>query len=219
MIELENTEGEWLSPPEFSVTGIDIVRSDRAPITREVLEDVLQSILREDDRQTARVEVYDSIDQAVHEVMVGERDPSEFARPRGMSKHPTQYGSPTDLPMPTYKGAKYANEHFSWERLTAGDKPCLLYIEDVRGSWPSTYPKEWNTKEAGDSVDAVALNEPDRLPDEFAIDRAKMVEKVLEDPLTPILNPMRWSFEDALDQDTYHEMATDEDQQGLTQFA
>jgi len=68
-------------------------------------------------------------------------------------------------------------------------------------------------------VDAVALNEPDRLPDEFVIDRAKMVEKVLEDPLTPILNPMRWSFEDALDQDTYHEMATDEDQQGLTQFA
>jgi DNA polymerase elongation subunit (family B) len=212
-------EGDWKSPPEFSVTGIDIVRSDRAPITREVLEDVLDIILREDGRQMARAEVYDTINQAVAEVMHGERPHSDYARPRGMSKHPSHYGSPTDLPMPTYKGAKYANAHFDWERLTAGDKPALLYIEDVRGSWPSTYPSEWDTKEAGDSVDAIAVNEPDELPAEFRVDKPKMVEKTLEDPLTPILSPMRWDFDSALDEDTYRAMRVDQDQQGLGQFS
>jgi len=50
------------------------------------------------------------------------------------------------------------------------------------------------------------------------VDTSKMIEKVLEDPLTPILSPMRWDFEDALDSDTYHEMHTDEDQDSLAAF-
>jgi DNA polymerase elongation subunit (family B) len=211
-------EGEWFSPPEFSVTGIDIVRSDRAEATRDILEQVLQIILREDDRSKARTEVYEVINEVVAEINSGGRPNSYIARPRGMSKHPTKYGSPTNTPMPTYKGAKYANEHFEWERLTAGSKPELLYIEDVRGSWPSTYPSDWETKEAGADVDAVALENPNELPDEFVVDRAKMVEKVLEDPLTPILSPMRWDFEEALDSDTYHQMHTDQDQGSIADF-
>lgn len=211
-------EGEWFSPPEFSVTGIDIVRSDRAEATRDILEQVLQRILREDDRQTARAEVYDIINEVVYDIKTGEKPNSYISRPKGMSKHPTKYGSAEQLPMPTYKGAKYANEHFDWERLTAGAKPELLYIEDVRGSWPRKYPKEWDTKEAGTDVDAVAVEQPNKLPDEFVVDTSKMIEKVLEDPLTPILSPMRWDFEDALDSDTYHEMHTDEDQDSLAAF-
>lgn len=218
MKELENTEGEWFSPPEFSVTGIDIVRSDRAVVTREILEDVLQRILREDDPAIARKEVYSIINDVVNEISTGEADYSYYARPKGMSKHPSKYGSPTELPLPTYKGAKYANEHFSWERLTAGDKPQLLYIDDVRGSWPSTYPSDWDTKEGGTDVDAIAVSDPDALPDEFVVDRAKMIEKVLEDPLTPILSPMRWDFDAALDSETYHEMSTDAEQNSITDF-
>ena len=211
-------EGEWFCPPEFSVTGIDIVRSDRAEATRDILEQVLQRILREDDRQTARKEVYDIINDVVFDIKKGERPNSYISRPKGMSKHPTQYGSPNQLPMPTYKGAKYANEHFDWERLTAGSKPELLYIKDVRGSWPRTYPKEWETKEAGTEVDAVAVEQPNKLPEDFVVDTSKMIEKVLEDPLTPILSPMRWSFEDALDAETAHEMQTDQAQNSLSSF-
>lgn len=212
-------EGEWFSPPEFSVTGIDIVRSDRAAVTREILEDVLQVILREDDRQQARTEVYDIINNVVHDIKTGEKPHSYYSRPKGMGQHPKQYGSPEKLPMPTYKGAKYANEHFQWEHMTAGAKPELLYIKEGRtGSYPSTYPKRWDTKEAGTEVDAIAVEQPDKVPDDFTVDTSKMVEKTLRDPLTPILKPMRWTFEDALSAETYHEMNTDQDQNALSNF-
>jgi len=212
-------EGEWFSPPEFSVTGIDIVRSDRATVTREILEDVLQIILREDDRQTARTQVYETINEVVYDIKTGEKPHSYYSRPKGMSKHPKQYGSPEQLPMPTYKGAKYANEHFSWERMTAGAKPELLYVEEGRtGSYPNTYPSEWDTKEAGTEVDAIAVEQPDKVPDDFVVDTSKMVEKTLRDPLTPILSPMRWDFDSALDAETYHEMNTDKDQNALSSF-
>jgi DNA polymerase elongation subunit (family B) len=212
-------EGEWFSPPEFSVTGIDIVRSDRAQVTREILEDVLQIILREDDRQTARTEVYDVINEVVYDIKTGEKPHSYYSRPKGMSKHPTQYGSATETPLPTYRGAKYANEHFTWEHMTAGAKPQLLYVEEGKtGSYPPTYPSDLETKEAGAEVDAIAVEQPEKVPDDFVVDTSKMVEKTLRDPLTPILSPMGWDFDDALSAETYHEMNTDQDQNALSSF-
>jgi len=196
-------EGEWEDPLSFSVTGIDIVRSDRAPVTREILEKVLDTILREDDREAARRAIYDRINEEVEAIRGGARDNEWIARPKGMSNHPSQYGSPTHLPMPTYKGAKYANEYLDHERLTAGDKPALLYLDRVRGQWPQTYPSDWETKEAGDAVTAIAANEPNKVPDEFVVDMDKQIEKVLEDPLTPILAPMRWDFDECVS-DTEH---------------
>jgi len=212
-------EGEWFDPPEFSVTGIDIVRSDRAKATRDILEQVLQSILREDDPIVARTEVYDIINDVVYDIKAKERPLSYIARPKGMSKDPSKYGSPTHTPLPTYRGAKYATEHFDHERLTAGSKPELLYIKEGKtGDYPSTYSRSLDTKEAGAPVDAVAVQEPDKLPQDFTVDTSKMIEKVLEDPLTPILSPMGWTFENALDSDTYHEMHTDKDQNALSNF-
>jgi DNA polymerase elongation subunit (family B) len=189
-------EGEWFDPPEFSVTGIDIVRSDRAEVTRDISQQVIDTILRVDDRDTARKEVYDIISGVVDDIEAGDYEKSYIARPRGMSKHPTEYGDATTTPMPTYRGAKYANQNFAWENLTGGSKPNLLYIERVRGEWPKTYTAE--TKEDGADVDAIAVEHPNKVPDTFVVDTDKMIEKTLEDPLTPILEAMRWSFEDAL---------------------
>lgn len=212
-------EGEWFDPPEFSVTGIDIVRSDRAEVTREVLEDVLQIILREDDREQARTEVYERINEVVYGIRTGEYDHSYYARPKGMSQHPSKYGSPSNTPLPTYRGAKYANEHFEWENMSSGDKPQLLYIEDGQtGSYPPTYPSSWDTKEAGVEVDAIAVSDPSKLPDDINVNTSKMIEKTLRDPLTPILSPMRWDFDSALSAETYHEMNTDEEQNALSSF-
>jgi hypothetical protein len=144
--------------------------------------------------------VYDIIKSKVDAINNGGIANSEIARPKGMSKDPSEYGSPTDTPMPTYRGAKYANQQFDWERLGEGSKPQLLYIERVRGGYPSTYTAE--TKEDGREVDAIALEEPDKVPDSFVVDTSKMVEKTLEDPLTPILEAMDWSFDEALSDST-----------------
>jgi DNA polymerase elongation subunit (family B) len=189
-------EGDWEDPPEFSVTGIDIVRSDRAEVTRDVAQDVIDTILRVDDRDDARKQAYDAIATNVEAIQDGEVENSYIARPKGMSKHPEQYGSTDKTPVPTYRGAKYANQNFQWENMTAGAKPQLLYLDRVRGDWPRTYSAE--TKEDGADVDAVAVENPNKVPDEFVVDTDKQIEKVLEDPLTPILEAMRWDFDESL---------------------
>jgi DNA polymerase I len=189
-------EGTWYDPPEFSVTGIDVVRSDRAAITREVVGDVLELILRVDDIDEARQRVYERISEAVEAVETGEISNAKLGRPRGMGQPPEEYGSPSKTPMPTYRGAKYANEHFPWADIGAGSKPVLFYIERVRGDWPQTYTAD--TREDGEPVDAVALENPEKLPPEFIIDSEKMVEKTLRDSIEPMLSPLHWSFDDAL---------------------
>ena len=110
---------------------------------------------------------------------------------------PEQYGSPTNTPMPCYRGAKYSNQNFGWEQMDGGSKPQLLYIDKVRSNeYPHTYTAE--TKEDGRAVDAIAMMNPNKLPDGFVIDTDKMVEKTIEDPLTPILSPLGWSVDEAL---------------------
>lgn len=198
-------EGEWEDPPEFSVTGIDIVRSDRAVVTREIAEEVIQDILRIDDRETARDSVYETISEEVEAIENGERPASHIARPKGMSKHPSEYGDIDQTPLPTYRGAKYANKEFDWEQMGEGSKPQLLYIDKVRGDWSHTYTAE--TKEDGRAVDAIAVEHPDKVPDEFVVDTDKMVEKVLRDPLEPILGAMRWDFDEALADSTQGSLA------------
>jgi DNA polymerase I len=199
-------EGDWEDPPEFSVTGIDIVRSDRAVVTRELAEDVIQTILRVDDRETARDRVYDSINEQVDAIKEGDVDMDHIARPKGMSQHPSQYGSPDQTPQPTYRGAKYANQHFEWEKMGEGAKPQLLYIDKVRGGYPATYTAE--TREDGREVDAIAVEHPEKIPDEFVVDTEKQIEKVLKDPLDPILGAMRWSYKEALADSTQADISS-----------
>jgi len=189
-------EGEWYDEPEFSATGIDIVRSDRAEVTRDVAEDVIDTILRTDDRSKVREKVYERLNTVVTDIKNGDVENSRLARPKGMGQPPEEYGSLSNTPQPTYRGAKYANQHFAWENMDEGSKPALLYIDKVRGDYPRTYTAD--TREGGKKVDAVALEEPNKLPEAFTIDYDKMVEKVVEDPLNPILAAMGWSVDEAL---------------------
>jgi hypothetical protein len=149
--------------------------------------------------------VYETIDEAATAIENGDIPLSDIARPKGMSKPPTEYGTPTRTPMPTYRGATYANQHLG-QNVQGGDKPYLLYIDRVRGDYPHTYTAE--TAEGGDAVDAVSMNDADELPDSFVVDRSKMVEKTLQDPLTPILSAMNWSFEDARADTEQSDMST-----------
>ena len=188
-------EGEWFDPPEFRATGIDVVRSDRSTVTKEVVEDVLTYILRIDDPTEARQKTYERIKEIDETIRSGEKPPSYISRPKGMSKDPTKYGTSDRQPSSTYRGAKYANEHFEWENMTEGSKPQLLAIERVRGDWPRTYSAE--TAEDGCVVDAISMEQPDKLPDGFYIDYDTQIEKTVKDPLMPILAAMGWEYEEA----------------------
>jgi hypothetical protein len=117
-----------------------------------------------------------------------------------MSKPPVEYGSPSNTPLATYRGVKYANQHFEWENMEAGSKPQLLYISNVRGDWPRTYTAD--TREGGQQVDAVAVTDVTKLPDDFVVDTEKMIEKTITDALQPILSPFGWSVAEAVAETT-----------------
>jgi len=189
-------EGTWYDPPELDITGIDPVRSDRAPVTRDIVTDVLEIILRTDDADVARKRVYGYVSGVVDDIKSGAIENDYIARPKGMGQPPEEYGSADRSAPSTYRGAKYANQHFEWENMDEGSDPKLLYIERVGGEWATTYDAE--TAEDGRSVDAVSVEEPNKLPPEFDIDYSKMVTKTLESPLSTIFEPLHWSFDESV---------------------
>lgn len=188
--------GEWIDPPTLEVTGLDIVRSDKAAITSDILNDVLMEILSDKTESEIKTEVYRIINDAYESAQNSEIGLDKLARPRGMSKSAAKYGTPEKTPQPVYRGAKYTNQNFDWEQITAGSKPMLLYIERVRGDYPRTYTAE--TAEDDRAVDAISVEHPDQFPDEITVDMDKQLQKVIKDPLQPILNPLGWSVDEAL---------------------
>jgi DNA polymerase elongation subunit (family B) len=188
--------GEWVEPPTLEVTGLDIVRSDKAAITSEILNDVLMEILSDKNESEIKSDVYEIINDTYEAAQHNEIPLAKLARPRGMSKSAAKYGTPEKTPQPVYRGAKYANQIFPWEQITSGSKPMLLYIDRVRGEYPRTYTSE--TAEDGRVVDAISVENPDRFPDEITVDMDKQLQKVIKDPLQPILNPLGWSVDEAL---------------------
>jgi DNA polymerase elongation subunit (family B) len=105
-------------------------------------------------------------------------------------------GRYVSTPSPAYRGAKYANDHIPWEDIGAGSKPIRFYVDKVRGDkFPAAYEYESYPKdsrrpdplEVDRTVDAIAVEDADRVPKEFVLDKEKMIEKELEDKIQPIL--------------------------------
>jgi len=85
-------------------------------------------------------------------------------------------------------------EHGSWVKAT------VVVISTVRGDWPRTYTAD--TREGGRQVDAVAVTDVTKLPDDFVVDTEKMIEKTITDALQPILSPFGWSVAEAVAETT-----------------
>ncbi|WP_172977355.1 3'-5' exonuclease [Halosegnis longus] len=209
------------------ITGFEYVRSDTAPITKEAQLQVLTDILLSSDPLD---DIEPFLRQLVDEVETGERPLSELARPKGVSKPLDEYGwkdteeleadsnyevTETDeanggryvaTPGPTYRGAKYANDHFLWEELGEGSKPKKVPIAKVRGDeYPAVYEYEDypidgrpDPPEVGREIDGLAVENPDRLPDEFVIDLDEIVEKELRGKMNGILVTMGQDWDETI---------------------
>ena len=201
----------------IGIKGFEYVRSDSATVTKESQLNVLTHILLADnpsDRIHAylsdlRDEIYsDGFDmerlgrpkgisnplddygwKTVEEL---ENDTNYTVGPQDEERG----GRYVSTPSPVYRGAKYADDHFDWEDVGQGDKPVRFYVEKVRGDeYPAaytytSYPKDSKRGEPPEvdrNVDAIAVNDPDRVPDQFILDKDKMVDKELKDKLQPIL--------------------------------
>lgn len=197
------------------IAGFEYVRSDAAEVTNDVQKQVLTDILIADNPADR---IYEFLDEYVADVREGEIPAGKLGRPKGISQSLDDYGwkdleeireshrytaTEKDVewggryvakPGPTYRGRKYAVDHFMWEE---GDqkKSIRFYIENVRGDdYPPTYqyddfPKKDrpDSLEVGKEVDAITVERPSRIPDEFVLDREKMINKEIRDKVQPIL--------------------------------
>jgi DNA polymerase I len=200
---------------DIDITGFEYVRSDAATVTKEVQLEVLKTILLVDD-PADRLHTF--LSEYVDDVRDGTIPRHKLGRPKGISNELDAYGwksveelendsnyTVTDsdrenggryvsTPSPTYRGAKYADDHFQWEDISGG-KPTRFYVETVRGNeYPpayeyDSYPNDDRPAppEVGRAVDAIAVDNPSKIPDAFILDTDTMIEKEIEDKIQPIL--------------------------------
>lgn len=210
---------------DISISGFEYVRSDTATITKQVQLRVLTDILLATDTES-KIEPY--LQDVVADIRNGEYELSALARPKGVSQPLDEYGwvdledakadEITDRVRsneglyrqragPTYRGAKYANDHIDGENITTGTKPVKIPIETIRDDG-STYPHAYQYEsyptdgrpsppEVGDPVDAVAVEDTSNLPtDVFIPDYDTMITKSVRDPIESMLKTINLDWEE-----------------------
>ena len=197
---------------DVDITGFEYKRSDIASITKEVQLSVIERVVYGED--------LDSVSEYVHEEIErfedGEIDPQfldEIGIPGGIGKRLDAY----DIDRAQIRGAKYANLLLG-TNFQRGSKPKLLYLERVRPQFFDRIEDERAEtiadhrdlfNEFRRNQDVICFEYADQIPDEFVIDREKMLSRTLEKPISRVL--------DALDI-SWNEVKNGQTQTGLGSF-
>jgi DNA polymerase elongation subunit (family B) len=193
---------------DVDITGFEYKRSDIAPITKEVQHRVLEMIVKEGDVEAVKEYVHDVIE----DFQAGNVDPEDVGIPGGIGKRLDNYDTDTAH----VRGAKYANLLLG-TNFASGSKPKRLYLRKVH---PSFWERMEDDKgldpqhhhlygEFKRNPDVICFEYADQLPEEFAVDWDKMLEKTLKGPIARILEALDVSWE---------EVKSGQDQTGLGQF-
>ena len=158
---------------EIDVVGFEIRRSDSPQITREVQHTVLEMILRGDSFE----EVREYLRDVIRRYRRGEYSLDETGIPGGIGKSLDSY----ETEDAHIRGARYSNE-FLGADFKRGSKPKRVYIKAVTGKYPRT--------------DVICFEYGDQVPSEFVIDWETMLEKTLKGPISRIIEPLGWNWED-----------------------
>jgi len=194
----------WIDDPSEKIKGFAYVRSDTAQVTSEAQKTFLDLVLSED-VGTAHNEFSRYLNELVDDIESGEYPVEKLGRPRGVGQPLCEYGDPNTTPQPTYRGAKYANEHvYNDEVVGEGSNPTMFYLNGIGGDYPTEYNSR--TGEDGEPVDAIALDDPSDLPDEADVDIDKMLEKTVFGALQSMASPLGWDLK---------EMVSDTEQETL----
>jgi len=192
----------------ISITGLEAERSDVAPITKTA-QQAFAETLRMDD-STAREQLFPQLREWADDIESGDMASHRVCKRGGIGQNLNEYGSRSRRPAPIYRGAKYTNNHIDGVTVQRGDKPACIRLSKITGDYPTTYST--TTAEDGDVVDAVSLPDPSMLPDEFVIDWDTHIQKVLIDPMKPLL-------ETRFGQDAWSQIRHQHKQEGLSSFA
>lgn len=172
--------------PKIKIQGLEAIRSSTPYICREPLIDIINKTLLETEEN---VQLY--IADFKNKFM--QMDPSDIAMPRSMNnlrKYEVGDGFMKGTP-PHTRGAiqfnrllKKHNIEGFWEKIREGEKGKFVYL---------TVPNNTNSN---------VLSFITSIPKEFDcnkyIDKNKMFEKIILEPVNNILEPIGWSYEKRL---------------------
>ena len=207
-IEWQTWEEDDGQIDDISITGLEAERSDVAPITKDAQIAFAETV--REDTSTAKEQLFPYLREQYAAIQDGSIELSKVCKRGGIGQNLFEYGTANRRPAPIYRGAKYANNHIDGITVQHGDKPAVIFVKKVTGEYPNTYSAE--TAEGGDVVDAVALPDPAKLPNGFVVDYEKHCEKVLLDPMEPLLNTR-------FGEDTWQEIIHQHEQRGIESFA
>ncbi|OAQ52165.1 DNA polymerase [Natrinema mahii] len=193
---------------DIDIVGFEYQRSDIAPITKEVQHRVIEMIVREGDIEGAK----EYVNGVIEDVLAGEISLEEIAIPGGIGKRLDNYDTDTAQ----VRGAKYANLLLG-TNFQRGSKPKRLYLERVDPSFFERLEDEEGFDARTDPLygafkrdpDVICFEYEDQIPDEFAVDYEKMLEKTLQGPIERILEALDVSWD---------EVKSGQEQKGLDSF-
>jgi DNA polymerase I len=155
------------------MVGFEAKRSDSPILTRDVMKEVMNRILKGADLS----ELKQYLGAVIRKYRAGEYPLDEIGIPGGIGKGLDDY----DIADAQIRGAKYANEHLGMN-FGKGSKPKRLYIKSVTGRFPKT--------------DVICFEYGDQVPADFDVDRELMLEKTIRQPLSRILEPLGLNWSD-----------------------
>jgi DNA polymerase I len=170
-------EGEYVDG-DLSVTGFEAERSDSMEITAEVQRQVIRAILD----GWGFNEVSEMVREELDRFSANADDLHEIGVPWNLGKPlegPDSYGN-----IPRARAARFSNKHLDKD-YSPGDDFRGYYIKRT----PSFVPE----------TDVLALDWTDDIPEGYALDRRKTIEKAFESALTPILEEVDWTFNEVIE--------------------
>ncbi len=193
---------------DIDITGFEYQRSDIAPITKEVQREVIDMIVTGTDIE----DVKSYLHEVIEDFREGNVSLEEVGIPGGIGKRLDNYDTDTAQ----VRGAKYANLLLG-TNFQRGSKPRRLYLEKVHPDFFERVEDEIGLDPAEDPLygefkrdpDVICFEYEDQIPEEFAVDWDKMLEKTLKGPIARILEALDVSWE---------EVRSGQDQTGLGQY-
>jgi DNA polymerase I len=193
---------------DIDITGFEYKRSDIAPITKEVQREVIEMIVTGESVEDIETYVADVIE----DFEAGNVDLDDVGIPGGIGKRLDAYDADTAQ----VRGAKYANLLLG-TNFQRGSKPKRLYLEKVHpeffrrleeeeGFDPQTDPLYAEFKR---DPDVICFEYADQVPDAFAVDWEKMLDKTLKGPIERVIESLGLSWD---------EVKSGQRQTGLGQF-
>jgi DNA polymerase I len=183
---------------DVDITGFEYKRSDIAPITKRVQHEVIDRIVHGEDLGEVKTYVRGVIEQ----FQDGEVDMEDVGIPGGIGKRLGNYDTDTAQ----VRGAKYANLLLG-TNFQRGSKPKRLYLDRVDDRFFQRIESERPDiteeplyrafkRDVSEGEGVICFEFEDELPEEFAVDWDKMLDKTLKGPIARVLEALDISWQE-----------------------